>query len=119
MKTMQLLLLTEQTESKDLALRAKSSAAKCNIKDVTRNRHRGSPESEEANRRVSARKFADRELLIAHLIHYGPKTSKELSDFIPMGYTTVSARLSELKAQGRIEKTGERREGAAVVRVKA
>jgi DNA-binding transcriptional ArsR family regulator len=119
MKTMQLLLLTEQTESKDLALRAKSSAAKCNIKDVTRNRHRGNPESEAANERVSLSKSVDRVRIYQTLQDEGPRTSKELSRELAMRYTTVSARLSELKAMQLIEKTGERRDGAAVVRVKS
>jgi predicted HTH transcriptional regulator len=111
-------LLGEERKATAADLRAKSSASACNIKDVTRNRHGGNAESEAANERVIDHKEAQRWHIYHHLKTNGPQTSKEIRRDFPMNYTSVSARLSELKRDGWIESTGERREGAAVVRVK-
>jgi DNA-binding MarR family transcriptional regulator len=86
--------------------------------DITRNRHRGNAESEAANANVASRKEAQRWHVWNYLRVDGPHTSKEITVALMMNYTSVSARLSELKALNLIEKTGERREGCAVVKIK-
>ena len=87
-------------------------------RDICARRHRGNAESIAANPSQFC-KSKNRDDILRFLREAGPKTSKEINFALMMGYTTVSARLSELKAMQLIEPTGERREGAAVVRVKA
>jgi DNA-binding transcriptional ArsR family regulator len=87
--------------------------------DITINRHRGNAESVAANERVQPEKSKDRLRILEYLFVFGPRTSKQLTLALEMPYTTVSGRLSELKAMQLIEPTGERREGAAVVRIMA
>jgi hypothetical protein len=86
------------------------------MSDITANRHRGNPESVAANERVQGSKEAIQNYIRDWLCRAGPHTSKEISVCLYMKYTTVSARLSELKADGWVVKTGKRREGAAEVR---
>jgi len=114
----QLSLLGEERKATATRVTAESKSRACNIKDVTRNRHRGNAESEAAYESVKHRMSADRHTILTYMRFSGPQTSKELSLNLQINYTTMSARLSELKAMGLIEKTGERREGCAVVRVK-
>ncbi len=87
------------------------------MSDVCARRHRGSAESVNANAAIGPHKGELRERILARLRFPGPATVKEISSDLNIHYTTVSARLSELKADRLIEKTGERREGCAVVRV--
>lgn len=85
--------------------------------DITRNRHRGNPESEAAHDSIVLYK-SESQLRVLEVLRRKGATSKELSRSLSMGYTTVSARLSELKKLGEIEPTGEKRERAAVLRAK-
>lgn len=86
------------------------------MSDVCARRHRGSAESRAANERVQASKSYDRAMIWSYVNKNGPATSKEISSALHMGYTTVSARTSELKAEDWLRPTGERRDGAAVLR---
>ena len=83
--------------------------------DITRNRHKGNAESRDAHKRIVHRKAGDQQKILDYLKTH-EATSKEIARDLGMGYTTVSARLSELKVMFLIEQTGERREGAAVLR---
>jgi predicted transcriptional regulator len=86
--------------------------------DITRRRHRANAASEDANRSVEPRKSELRLKILAHLKRTEGRTCKEVSVDLSIGYTTVSARLSELKREALVVVTGDRREGAAVVRCK-
>lgn len=89
------------------------------VPDITRRRHRARPTSEAANRRVEPHKSELRDRLVSYLrLHPTGRTCKELSNELPMAYTTASARLSELKRDDLVVVTGERRDGAAVLRAK-
>lgn len=82
--------------------------------DICKNRHGDNPESRDAFSQVEAKIGALHDQLLRALAARD-LTSKELVRVTGLGYTTVSARLSELKTLGRIAATGERREGAAVL----
>jgi hypothetical protein len=77
--------------------------------DICRNRHQGNPESEAAN--LQTNKARDRAKVIAHITAQGARgsTCEELSVSLGLRYTTASARCSELKADGVIVTSGERR----------
>jgi len=84
--------------------------------DICQSRHRGNPESVAANERVDWFKKNDCLRIREYLKFWGPRTCKELEVEMRMKHQTASARLSELKADGWVVKTGKRREGAAEVR---
>jgi predicted transcriptional regulator len=86
--------------------------------DITRRRHRANAASADANRSIEPRKSELRRRILDHLRRTGGSTCKEVSTALSMGYTTTSARLSELKRDLLVVVTGDRREGAAVVRCK-
>lgn len=87
-----------------------------NIFDVCFSRHKGSPESVDANKRVDKTKGQQEVLTL--LSRGAWLTSKEIAALLNKPLNAVSGRLSELRAMGKIEKTGERRCGAAVLRLK-
>lgn len=89
------------------------------LPDVCRKRHKGNPESEAANRKIQSSKAHLQERILNWIRCAGSNgaTCKEISRGMGLAYTTASARLSELKQQGRIYKTRERREDAAVLMV--
>lgn len=82
--------------------------------DITSNRHKGNPESNDAFKDVKDRLVGDRVKILNYLKHCHA-TCKDIAIALNMKYTTVSGRLSELKAMGLVEKTGYRREGSAVL----
>jgi len=84
--------------------------------DICQSRHRGNPESVAANERVQDFKRGDQARIWLFLKRSGPCTCKELEYCLEMKHQTCSARLSELKADGWVVKTGKRRDGAAEVR---
>jgi hypothetical protein len=87
--------------------------------DIARGRHRGNAASEAANRKVEPKKADLRRMILSHLKWWPEgRTCKEVSAALSMGYTTASARLSEMKREGLVVVTGLRRDGAAVVRCK-
>lgn len=86
--------------------------------DISRRRHRANAASADANRSVEPRKSELRRKILDYLRGTEGMTCKELSAALSMGYTTASARLSELKRDLLVVVTGDRRDGAAVVRCK-
>lgn len=85
--------------------------------DVCESRHRGNPASAAANPTRYA-KSESHQIILAHLRHFGPLTSKELAQAMDTRVNCISGRISELLAAGQIERTDLRRDGAAVVRAK-
>jgi predicted Rossmann fold nucleotide-binding protein DprA/Smf involved in DNA uptake len=82
--------------------------------DICENRHGGNAESRDAFSQVEP-KIGDLHEQLLRALASRDLTSKELVRVTGLRYTTVSARLSELKLIGRIATTGARREGAAVI----
>ena len=87
------------------------------VPDITRRKHGGNEQSEAAFQRVEPHIPA----MQAHALEWwrlnGPATSKEYSAATGFPLHAVSARLSELKRDGKMIETGERRGHAAVVRL--
>ena len=86
--------------------------------DITAAKSHSPATSREANIRVAPRKAQDRDRILGYLRWSGTATLRDIESMLRMKTQTASARLSELKATGEIEVTGERREGCAVVRIK-
>jgi len=88
--------------------------------DITANRHRGSVTSMEAEERVRPHKAEMWDKIHSYIAAQGKygATTKEVRDGLKMHYTTASARLSEMKANGMVAVTDRRRAGAAVVVVR-
>lgn len=84
--------------------------------DICSNRHRGNPESQAAFDFVASKIGPMHDRLLA-ILRRQAMTSKELERYTGMTRSTISARLSELKSSGHIVKTGQRREGAAVLTI--
>lgn len=85
--------------------------------DVCHRRHRGSAESCDAFRRVSARLPHQRLAVLEFVRGRGNEgaTVHEIAAHFGGTPNQYSGRISELKASGAIEKTDQRRAGAAVV----
>lgn len=94
------------------------------IPDICRSRHGGSSESEAANARVHHAKYE----LRAMILHFfrirasAGASCEEAARELGVRYTTASARISELKADGELIPTGERKRTsggstAAILRV--
>lgn len=84
------------------------------IGDVSKGRD--NPESRDAFKKIERRRSLSITKIVNLLRIEGPMTCKELSEKMDVPIHHVSGRISEGKAMGLIEKTGERRDGAAVVR---
>lgn len=86
--------------------------------DITARKHRGAETSREANLRTNKREAFER---IEKFIRTRPFFESYLNEVVRetgMPVQTASARLSDLKAMGRIEVVkGERRENCGVVRL--
>jgi predicted ArsR family transcriptional regulator len=78
------------------------------VKDICRSRHRNSPTSLEANAKVAPVKQYLRRRICAWFSERGPATCEQASNALGIRYTTMSARISELKADGLLVVTGER-----------
>lgn len=76
--------------------------------DICSSRHCGNSQSFLANLRVANHKPTQRERIYLELLDANA-TCEELSVRLNMRYTTVSARLSELKAMHWVTESGERR----------
>lgn len=88
--------------------------------DVTRSHHHGNTESEDAFAdKIEPHQGALQARVLAQFHKSGEATVKEITELTGLERLTVGARLTELKAAGMIEKTGERREGCAVLRLTA
>lgn len=88
------------------------------IQDVCLRKHKGNAESVAANERVAPFKDRDRERIYRWFLEKAGSqgaTSKEVTRCLGIPYTTVSGRLSELKAAKWLCETGQRRDGAAVL----
>lgn len=75
--------------------------------DICANRHGGNAESVEADKMTD--KHRDRATILAGLQVVPDATCEEISEGLNMRYTTVSARMSELKREGLIEPTVRRK----------
>jgi len=83
--------------------------------DITSRKHRGSPESVEAHDRVVQSKELMRERIMYVVQDRGDATSKEIAYALGKQLHAISGRCSELVMQGRLKKSGKRRNGAAVL----
>lgn len=75
--------------------------------DVCASRHRGSKESEVANERVSPSKAELRYRIVRWFFEHGPATCEQASIALGIRYSSMSARISELKRDGLLVPTGE------------
>jgi hypothetical protein len=78
-------------------------------RDICRNRHQMNAHSFLANLHVAGRKHTQRERIYLYLSEKGSATCEELSLRLSMRYTSVSARIAELKAATWITPSGEER----------
>jgi len=85
------------------------------IRDVTWNKHGGNPESNRAYDLGTSTRENDR-LEVLRLIQERPRSMKEIAALMGKGFNAVAGRGSELKALGLVQKTGEIRDGSAVLR---
>lgn len=85
--------------------------------DICEARHRGSPESQSAFERVkhTKRDMYDRILRLAQARKDYGITVHELAAACGKTPNCVSGRLSELRMMGKLKKSGQRRNGAAVL----
>lgn len=88
--------------------------------DVTERKHRGNPASAEAHARARGGKREVWGEIVAMLLQRGPMTGKEIAAALGRELHCVSGRFSELlnARPPLIERTGERRDGSAVLRIK-
>ncbi len=75
--------------------------------DICSNRHGGNEFSTAANPNPH-QKSRDRLRIVLHIRDNGPRTGEEIGKELGMCYSTVSARMSELKREGAIIKVGRR-----------
>lgn len=85
--------------------------------DITARKHHGNAASRAAHESVKQHK-ADTSAEIISLLQRGPMTGKEIAHAMGRELHCISGRLSELIAAKKIERTGERREGSAVLRIR-
>lgn len=76
--------------------------------DICERRHRGNPESTAANERVSSHKADLRDRILAWFDARGARgaTCEQASIAMSIRYSTMSARISELRAAGKLVPTG-------------
>ena len=86
------------------------------VVDVSARKHQGSPTSVAANAKASKSKTAWRYLCFDYIKRHGPATLEEICDHFGKTPNQLSGRLSALRFDGKIEKTGEVRNGFAVYR---
>jgi hypothetical protein len=71
------------------------------MKDITANKHRGSPESVAAFKRVEGYIAKEQALVLSVLFaHSGGLTAQEIEDLLGLSCCSVSARMAELKKAG-------------------
>lgn len=78
--------------------------------DITHNRHRGNAESQSANLRVASSKEKMRAQVLEAIQRSGARgmTCDELETLLGLTHQTCSARCSELKKDGMVQKLGTR-----------
>lgn len=77
--------------------------------DICAGRHRRNHESDEAHEEIIPAKKTLHEKLMKYFWLYGEMTCQEISERSGIPYTTCSARLSELKRDGKLFKVGTRK----------
>ncbi len=80
-----------------------------NYDDICRNNHGGNPESEAANTGNTKKRDKFRRDLYAWWVEQGPRgaiTERALHAFADLRYSTVTARVSEMKRSGLLFKVG-------------
>ncbi len=79
------------------------------MRDICRNRHRDNSESNSANARVNPAKADMRYRIMRFFYERGDRgaTCEQAAIALALRYTTASARISELKAEGLLAFTGE------------
>lgn len=88
-----------------------------NFDDVTAKRHGGNEASAEANKRAQWAKGYWRGRVILFAAERGAFTLKEICEAFDRPLNALSGRISELKRDGLLVDTGERRNGCAVLRL--
>jgi hypothetical protein len=77
--------------------------------DVTAKKHKGNPESKKANLKAAPRKGGKREAIYRWFQAHGPAIAEQLLEAFPQWrYSTVTARISELRRDGFLEQIGVR-----------
>lgn len=86
--------------------------------DICENRHRGNPESRRSFERVRDSLPEKRRRVLEIIKAFGPAgaTGKEVAAYLGVEFNTISGRLSELKRDGMIVRTGQQRDSCAVYR---
>lgn len=81
------------------------------LPDVTRNNHGGNPESEQANKFVQESKESTRLKIVDYFVARGQEgaTADEVVEAFETNHNHVAPRITELKADGRLLPTNERR----------
>ena len=75
--------------------------------DITGNKHGGNPQSIAANAAVSKRKGQYRKLIYDWFLRHGDACAEDaLAAFPKLRYSTVTARISELRRDGLLEQVG-------------
>jgi predicted ArsR family transcriptional regulator len=77
--------------------------------DICASKHKGNPMSVRANKIASKGKATNRQSIMDQLEFIGPRTCQELEDSLKLSHQTCSARLSELRREGKIKIIGERK----------
>lgn len=85
--------------------------------DITRRRHKHQGASDEAHQRIKHKKIPLRRRVFEYAINRAAKgiTLHDVMRDLEMSYPTASARLSELKAEGKLRTSSERRDNCAVL----
>jgi hypothetical protein len=80
--------------------------------DITARKHKGNPESRAANERLHPRKSELRDRFYNWFVERGPRGAVAEEAEIALGFArgTGQPRVTELKALGKLVKTGERRD---------
>jgi hypothetical protein len=75
--------------------------------DITRNYHRGDPNSEDAFNAVPGKKRArDRYRILGWIRDHGPATCEQVEDGVGLSHQTCSARISELRRSAHLVEVG-------------
>lgn len=83
--------------------------------DITERKHKGNPASVDANKRAEPSKAVTRQLIYNWAKERKDFTLKEVCAALGKFPHQVSGRLSEMRMEGVIKPTGERREGCSVL----
>jgi DNA-binding Lrp family transcriptional regulator len=75
-------------------------------RDITENYHRGNPQSIEANKVAAKYKLSARQRILEELQGDSELTCEDLEAFTKLSHQTCSARISDLKREGKIKQIG-------------